>query len=62
MKLTLRALAALLGYPSDELKFHLTELRAALEAEEALSLSDRRRLDPLLNGVETSDLLDRQAA
>jgi nitrate reductase delta subunit len=62
MKLTLRALAALLGYPSDELKFHLTELRAALEAEEALSLSDRRRLDPLLNGVETSDLLDLQAA
>lgn len=62
MKLTLRTLAALLGYPSDELKAHAGELRQAVEAEQALSAAERRRLDPLLQALEERELLDLQAA
>lgn len=62
MKLTLRTLAALLGYPSDELKAHAGELRQAVEAEQALSAAERRRLDPLLQALDEKELLDLQAA
>jgi len=62
MKLTLRTLAALLGYPSDELKAHAAELRRALQEERALSAVDRSRLEPLLSSLERDDLLDLQAA
>lgn len=60
MRLTLRALAALLGYPSAELQAHIPDLRDAL-AEGALPRAARRRLDPLLDRLETGDLLDCQA-
>jgi nitrate reductase delta subunit len=60
MRLTLRALAALLGYPSAELQAHIPELRDAL-AERALPRAARRRLDPLLDRLETGDLLELQA-
>lgn len=62
MKLTLRALAALLGYPTEELQAHAGELRDALEGETALSAAERRRLEPLLRALETDDPLDLQAA
>lgn len=62
MKLTLRALAALLGYPSEELKTHAGELRAALDQERSLPAADRDRLSPLLTALERDDLLDLQAA
>lgn len=62
MKLTLRALAVLLGYPSEELKAHAGELRDAVEGETALSVAERRRLEPLLRALETEELLDLQAA
>ena len=62
MKLTLRALAALLSYPSQELTAHARELRDALEGETVLSVAERRRLEPLLRALETDDLLDLQAA
>jgi len=62
MTLTLRALAALLGYPSEELKIHAAELRDAIAGETALSAAERRRLEPLLRALETEDLLDLQAA
>ena len=62
MKLTLRALSALLGYPSAELKENIANVRAAFRSEAALPAEALRRLDPLLRSLETEDLLDLQAA
>lgn len=62
MIMTLRALAALLAYPSEALKAHIGELRETLTAEQAISRSDRRRLEPLLRRFEEDELLDLQAA
>lgn len=61
MKLTLRALAALLGYPSAELVAAVPEIREALSAEVALPRPARRRLDPLLDRLAAGELLDLQA-
>jgi nitrate reductase molybdenum cofactor assembly chaperone NarJ/NarW len=60
MRRPLRALAALLGYPSAELQANIPAIREAL-AEGALPRAARRRLDPLLDRLETGDLLDVQA-
>lgn len=62
MNLTLRALAALLGYPSDELKTQIGEVRNALVRDAVLSIADYARLDPLLTAFQTQDLLDLQSA
>ena len=62
MMLVLRALSALLSYPSPELQAHAGELRDAIGREPGLSDTDRRRLEPLLRGLETEDLLDLQSA
>lgn len=62
MKRTLRAMSALLGYPSAELKQHIGEVRDALHAEAALPPGALRRLEPLLRSFETEELLDLQAA
>ena len=62
MKMTLRALAKLLGYPSEELKTHAGELRSAIEEEGALPAAERDQLKPLLRALETDELLDLQAA
>ena len=62
MKLTLRALAALLGYPSDELRAHAAELAEAIASEAALPRAERRRLQPLLDRLATQELLEQQAA
>src|SRR3546814_17750670 len=62
MKLTLRALSALLSYPSAELKQHIGEVRQALYAEAALPPEALARLEPLLRSFETEELLELQAA
>ena len=62
MMLTLRALARLLDYPSSDVQAHVGELREALAREQILSRVGRRRLEPLLRGFETEDLLDLQSA
>lgn len=62
MRLTLRTLAALLGYPSAELQTHAGELRAALATETALTPARIRQLEPLLHALETEELLDLQSA
>lgn len=62
MKLTLRTLAALLGYPSQELKDHAGDLREALRGERALPATEQTRLEALLHALETEELLDLQAA
>lgn len=60
MKLTLRALAVLLGYPSAELKEHAADVRDAI-AREALLGAAGKRLEALLRAIESDDLLDLQA-
>jgi nitrate reductase molybdenum cofactor assembly chaperone NarJ/NarW len=62
MKRTLRALAALLGYPSAELKANIGEIRDGIIREGVLSVADYSRLDPLLRQFDEQDLLDLQAA
>jgi nitrate reductase delta subunit len=62
MKMTLRALAALLAYPSEELKAHAGELRSTIDLEGALSALAQDGLEPLLRALETEELLDLQAA
>ena len=62
MKLTLRALSALLGYPSAGLQAHIGEVRSALRREAALPAAALDRLEPLMDRFETEDLLDLQTA
>ena len=62
MKLTLRAFAALLGYPSAELKANIGEIRDAIIRDGLLSVADYSRIEPLLRQVREQDLLDLQAA
>lgn len=62
MRTTLRALSALLAYPSAELLAHVGEIRSAVAAEGALDRKGRAALEPLLSGLETHDLLAAQAA
>jgi nitrate reductase molybdenum cofactor assembly chaperone NarJ/NarW len=61
MTLTLRALAALLGYPSAELQAHIPEIREAIVAESVLPRAARRQLDRLFERFQKADLLDLQA-
>ena len=61
MKLTLRSLAVMLGYPSEDLQAHVGEIREAIAAEGALPRAARRGLEPLLGSFETQDLLDLQS-
>jgi len=62
MRMTLRSLSALLGYPSAELLAHAQEIGAALDAEAALPRAARRRLAPLIDSLAAGELLDLQAA
>lgn len=61
MRMTLRAAAALLSYPSAELKANIGEVRSALRADGVLTAEALRRLEPLLASFETEELLDLQA-
>ena len=62
MKLTLRSLAALLGYPSAELQANIGEVRDAIGRDALLSTDDLSRLEPLLRQFEQEELLGLQAA
>lgn len=61
MRMTLRVMASLLGYPSAELLAHAREIGAALDAEGALPRAARGRLEALLDSLATGTLLERQA-
>lgn len=61
MSRTLRALSALLSYPSAELKQHIGEVRSALCSEAALPAALQQQLEPLLRSFESEDLLELQA-
>ena len=60
MKLTLRAMSALLSYPSAELKESIGEIRAAFRSEAVLPAEAQMRLERLLRSFETEDILDLQ--
>ena len=62
MRLTLKALAALLGYPSPELQANIGEVERALRGEGVLARTYLKRLEPLLRRFATEDLLDLQSA
>src|SRR3546814_1199929 len=61
MKLTLRALSAMLGYPSAELQAHTGEVCDTLRDEGVLPSAAIKGLEPLLSRIESSELLDLQA-
>lgn len=61
MSLSLRTLAALLGYPSTELQAAVPELRSVLASEAALSTQAIAALEPLLDDLWTRELFDLQA-
>lgn len=62
MKLTLRALAALLSYPSAELKENAGEIRRSLQSEAVLPAAELARIESLLGRLEQAELLDLQSA
>ena len=57
---TLRALAALLCYPTQELIGATGEIRAALDREAVLPKAERRSLERLIGELESGDLYDLQ--
>ncbi|MFT4174217.1 MAG: nitrate reductase molybdenum cofactor assembly chaperone [Rhodocyclaceae bacterium] len=60
--LPLRALAALLAYPHDELRAASGEIDGVLRASRLLSAADTARLAPLLQHLASDDLIDLQEA
>lgn len=60
MNRTIKALSALLGYPSAELQAAMPEIRAALETEGELDARELRVLEPLLTRMAGHDLWDLQ--
>ncbi|MBX3500363.1 MAG: nitrate reductase molybdenum cofactor assembly chaperone [Alphaproteobacteria bacterium] len=57
---TLRALAALLSYPTQDLLAASGEIRAALDREALLPSAERAALDRLIGELEAGDLYDLQ--
>lgn len=60
MRLTLRALSALLRYPDEAVQQGVAEISAALEREALLSAEQHCSLEPLLADLASEDLLDLQ--
>ena len=62
MRLTLRGLAVLLGYPSAELQAHAGEIRETIRLEKVIPEAAQAGLEPLLTNLAKQDLLDLQSA
>ncbi|HQV03946.1 MULTISPECIES: nitrate reductase molybdenum cofactor assembly chaperone [unclassified Novosphingobium] len=60
MRLTLRVLSALLRYPDVAVQQAAPELAGALASDGLLSAEQRARLQPLLDDLASTDLLDLQ--
>lgn len=58
---SLRVLSLLLSYPSSFVRAHLNDMREALHAERAFSLSRLAELDALIGTLERSDALECEA-
>lgn len=61
MRMTLKCMSALLGYPSPELQAAAGEIRARLAREGRLAGATLAALDPLLAHLASADLLDLQS-
>ena len=61
MSSTLRVLSALLGYPDEEMRRHLTEMRGLLQAESALSPARRSEIDALMDALAGAEPLEAEA-
>ena len=61
MRRILKALAALLGYPSAELKENIAEISREIDREAVVTPSDRAKLSTLLSRFAQDDLLDLQS-
>ena len=59
---TMRVLAALLGYPDAQLRRHLTEMGALLRREQALQPARLREIEALMGSLQSTDPLDGEAA
>ena len=59
---TLKALSALLTYPTAELCAAVPEIRATIAAEGVLGPAERAALEPLLESLATENLFDLQEA
>jgi nitrate reductase delta subunit len=57
---TLRALGALLCYPTDDLVAAVGEIRGTFDREALLPAPERQALEPLLGELESGDLYDLQ--
>ena len=62
MSLSLRVLAALLSYPSAQVRAHLSEMRRLLDEEQAIPPSRRRELDSLMEWLLRTDPMDAESA
>ena len=60
--ITLRVLAALLGYPDAAMRAHLPEMRELLSAEDAVSPARREEIGRLMNLLQRGDPLAIEAA
>jgi nitrate reductase molybdenum cofactor assembly chaperone NarJ/NarW len=60
MRITLRVLAALLAYPTDELRHELPAMRDALREEGALTLAQLNELEALIASLAAADPIDAQ--
>jgi nitrate reductase delta subunit len=59
---TLRVLAALLGYPDAQLRGHLREMTALLAEDNMLSVSRRGEIEALMRWLADADPLDAETA
>ena len=62
LAISLRVLAALLGYPDAALRRHLPEMRSLLRGDVALTASRRAELDALMDALQRADPLDAESA
>ena len=62
MSVTLRVLAALLGYPDARMRGHIPEMRRLLADEAVVSPSRRAEIDALMDVLQCADPLDTEAA
>jgi len=59
--LSLRVMAALLGYPSAEVREYLPEMREILRSEGVLSAARQAELDALIDSLASADALETEA-
>ncbi len=59
---TIRVLAALLGYPDAQMRRHLPEMRTLLRQDQALAPARLLEIEALMHSLQVADPLDSEAA